>query len=400
MKKQQFFISPPFCGLLSMLMLAALWQGCKRETDAYIDPKAPAPAQVSGLKITSTPGGAFITYKIPEDPNLFYVKAEYEIQPGVFREAKSSYYTDTLALVGFGDTLSHEVKIYSVGRNNKESEPISLNVKPLTPPVRSIFETLALGSTFGGVFVSFKDSTQANIGITLMVEDSLGMGTWEPLGTYYTAELEGVFAARGLDTVERKFGAYIQDHWLNRSDTLIARLTPRFEELIPKDKFKALKLESDNWQPVAAKYNMENLWDGIELESENQFAPPTKPLPEWFSIDLGHEVIFSRMKLFQRIQYPYNGAWVKKFAIYGSNTLSDDWADWELLATFDYKTPSGLPWPQYTADDLAYARTGQDFAFPDGLPAVRYMRFKVLETYNMTGQFYFGEFTFWGKMVP
>jgi hypothetical protein len=401
MKTQKFYITPPFGGLLcSMLMLAVLWQGCTRETNAYIDSKAPAPEQVSDLQVASTPGGAIITYKIPKDPNLFYVKAEYEIQPGVFREAKSSYYTDTLTLVGFGDTLSHQVKIYSVGRNEKESEPLSMQVKPLIPPVKSVFKSLKLAATFGGAFVSFKDSTQANMAVTIMVADTTGAGTWETLDTYYTAEKEGSFSARGFDTIQRKFGVYIQDHWHNRSDTLIAYLRPRFEELIPKTGFKALHLNSDNWTSVSPKYKMENLWDGIELESENQFAPPTKPLPEWFSIDLGQKVIFSRMKLFQRIQYPYNGAWVKKFAIYGSNIGDDDWSNWQLLATFDYKTPSGLPWPQYTADDLAYARTGQDFSFPDGLPAVRYIRFEVLETYNMTGQFWFGEFTFWGQIVP
>jgi len=43
-----------------------------------------------------------------------------------------AYYTDTLALVGFGDTLSHDVKIYSVGKNEKESGPLSVNVKRLS----------------------------------------------------------------------------------------------------------------------------------------------------------------------------------------------------------------------------------------------------------------------------
>lgn len=401
MKNKQLFKSLHFSRLLwGIVILAALWQGCTKETNAYIDSKAPAPAQISDLKVAATPGGAIITYNIPKDPNIFYVKAEYEIQPGVFREAKSSYYTDTLALVGFGDTLSHEVKIYSVGRNQKESKPISVKVRPLDPPVRSAFETLKLEATFGGVYASFKDSTQANLAITIMVEDTTGKGTWQTLDTYYTAEKEGRFSTRGFDTTRRKFAVYIEDHWHNRSDTLIKYLTPRFEELIPKNTFTALHLASDNWEPVNPKYKMENLWDGIELESENQFAPWTKQLPEWFSIDLGRKVIFSRMKLFQRIQYPYNGAWVKKFAIYGSNTPNDDWSNWQLLATFDYKTPSGLPWPQYTADDLAYARTGQDFSFPDGLSAVRYLRFEVLDTYNETGQFFFGEFTFWGQIEP
>jgi len=403
MKKKQLYKSACVSRLLwGVVVLASVWQGCTRETNAYIDSSIPAPELVSDIKVASTPGGAIVTYSIPDDPNLFYVKAEYEIRPGVFREAKSSYYTDTLTLVGFGDTLSHEVKIYSVGRNQKESESISIKVKPLMPPIMSVFETFKLASTFGGVYVAFKDSTQANLAITIMVEDTLVSGTWDPLDTYYTAEKDGTFAVRGFDTVKRKFAVYMQDHWHNTSDTLIEYLTPRFEQQIPKNTFVAMHLNSDNWEPVSPKYNMENLWDGVELESENIFAPWTQPLPEWFSIDLGQNVIFSRMKLFQRISYPYNGFWVKKFAIWGSNDPDSQgsWTGWQLLATFDFKTPSGLPWPQYSADDLAYARTGQDFSFPDGIPAVRYIRFEVLETYNMTGQFAIGELSFWGQLVP
>ncbi len=53
----------------------------------------------------------FATYDLPKDPNLSYIKAVYEAQPGVFNETKSSYYTDTLALAGYGDT-GRKVKLY------------------------------------------------------------------------------------------------------------------------------------------------------------------------------------------------------------------------------------------------------------------------------------------------
>ncbi len=85
---------------------------CKKEGRVdHIDPNAPAPAQVSAVKSESVPGGAIVTYKIPGDPNLSYVKAVYEIQPGVFREGRSSFYTDTIKLDGFGDTSIYKVKI-------------------------------------------------------------------------------------------------------------------------------------------------------------------------------------------------------------------------------------------------------------------------------------------------
>src|SRR3546814_17589064 len=103
------------------------------------------------------------------DANLSHVKATYEIRPGVFREAKASSYLDTLHLVGFADTLTHKVNISSVGRNENESDPITLTVSPLTPPVKSVFETLYTDATFGGVFVKFKNDTKADMGIPLLI---------------------------------------------------------------------------------------------------------------------------------------------------------------------------------------------------------------------------------------
>ena len=78
------------------LLVALLGYSCSKEGRLdFVDSNAPAPAQISAVKVDATPGGGILTYTLPADPNLAYVKAVYEIQPGVFREAKSSRYTDT-----------------------------------------------------------------------------------------------------------------------------------------------------------------------------------------------------------------------------------------------------------------------------------------------------------------
>ncbi len=390
-----------FYSIAALIITASLYS-CKKMEDAYIDVNAPAPAQVSGLKTINTPGGAIITYKLPVDPNLSYVKAVYEIQPGVFKEAKSSYYTDTLSIEGFGDTLSHEVKIYSVGKNEKQSESLSLTVNPLTPPVKTVFETLTLESTFGGVSVSFKNITQANIAIYLMV-DTTGQGTWAPVTTYYTGALQGEFAARGFEPVERKFAVYIEDHWNNKSDTLFEVLTPMYEQLVPHSLFKAVHLPGDFWQSVTTSYPLEHAFDGIANVSENIFATIDNiSQPQWFTVDLGQKVIFSRMKLYQRTSYPYNAVWVKSFEIWGSNAPNPDgsWDSWQKLGAFEAVKPSGLPQSQYTAADMDYEKAGEDYNFPQPAPFVRYIRFKMTNSYAGTGRYQLGELTFWGQIVP
>src|SRR5688572_14230148 len=146
---------------LLALMALIVCNSCKREDRLdHLDSKAPAPAQVINPKYTGTPGGAWITYEAPRDPNLAYIKAVYEIAPGVLREAKSSYYTDTLKLEGYGDTSFHEVQLYSVGRNEKRSDPVVLQVKALTPPIYTAFGSLQLEPAFGGVKIRFQNPAE------------------------------------------------------------------------------------------------------------------------------------------------------------------------------------------------------------------------------------------------
>lgn len=394
MKILQYFIP--------ILLYAIFTVSCTKETNAYIDANAPAPAQVTDIKVEATAGGANITYKIPVDKNLLYVKAVYEIQPGIFREAKSIFYKDTLALVGFGDTLSHEVKLYSIGRNEKESGMIPISVKPLMPPVKSVMKTVTINATFGGVVVNFENIHQADLSIVILM-DTTGNKTWVPLTTYYTSQLAGQFAVHGLDSLERRFGVFVRDRWNNKSDTLIKYLKPIYEVLIPWQPFKAYRLPGDFWEGENAAHKLENAFDGIVNVSENIFFSKNKvTLPQWFTLDLNQKVVFSRMKLYQRTSYPFNAGFVKSFEIWGSNAPAADgsWDSWQLLGDFNSVKPSGLPGLQYTANDLVFAKAGEEFIFPQPIPAIRYFRFKLKDSLGGIGQFVIGELTFWGQIEP
>ena len=388
-----------FLYYLIVFVYTASWYSCNEEGNIYyFDSYTPAPEQVSDLQVVNTPGGAIITYKIPKDNKLSYVKAVYEIQPGVFREAKSSFYKDTLALVGFGDTLSHQVKIYSVGRNEKASTPLSVKVKPLIPPVKSVFETLTVEATFGGINIKFNNESRADLATFVMMMDTTGQHSWIPLTTYYNAVQNGDFSFRGLNPEERDFAVCIRDRWNNKSDTLIKTLIPLYEELVSKNNWKALHLTGDFWKELDKNAKIENLWND---KLGDIFATiDFQSLPQWFTIDLNQPVLLSRMKLFQRVSYPYSNNWVKAFEIWGTNNYDSDggWKNWELLGKFDSRIPSGSVWPNYTDDDMEYQKAGEDFTFPQPSPAVRYIRVKVMDTYGGTGQYTIGELTFWGQL--
>jgi len=389
---------------IAALLITFFWYGCAKEDRLdHIDADAPAPAQISNVKVEATPGGARLTYKLPTDPNLAYVKAVYEIQPGIFREAKSSIYVDTLNLVGFGDTQDHEVALYSVGKNEKASEALTVTVKPNTPPVREVFETIDLKATFGGVNISFKNDYKADLSLVVMV-DTTGKNTWAPATTYYTAALEGNFSARGYASVEKRFGVFVKDRWNNKSDTLIRLLTPIFETVIAKNSWKALVLPTDQTETASANFKLEYLWDNkwSVLSQQSYASANNSTLPQWFTIDLGEKVLMSR---FQEHQAPtshlYVGSAVKTFELWGSNNpdAGGGWEGWQLLGTFSSFKPSGLPLGQTNSEDANYGNVlGEDFEFEVPPPAVRYLRWKTLETYSSTGQVVIGEITLYGQV--
>ncbi|MES2456470.1 MAG: DUF5000 domain-containing lipoprotein [Bacteroidota bacterium] len=386
--------------LIAAIFAIVCAYGCKKEGRRdFIDENLPAPAQVTAIRVAPTAGGAVLTYKLPVDENLSYVKAVYEIQPGVFREAKSSRYTDTLKLVGFGDTLSHEVKIYSVGRNEKSSEAALINVTPNTPPVKTVFESSALTATFGGVNVVFANPGKADLAIVVM-RDTTGNNTWATIATFYTGAVSGNFASRGLESKSQKFAMYIRDRWNNKSDTLIQTLIPKFEIEIPKNTFKALVLPTDQTELASAGFVMSNLWDGI---SSIYASSNASSLPQWITFDLGKKVLLSRFKQFMDPgSHCYNGSGLKTFELWGSNNPDPNggWTQWVLLGTFNTLKPSGLPLGQSTAEDINYATVlGADYNFDGDPPPVRYLRLKSLETYSSPGQVVIKELSFWGQII-
>ncbi|RZM30406.1 MAG: DUF4959 domain-containing protein [Pedobacter sp.] len=375
--------------------------GCsKSERLDYLDENQPAPAQVSGVVVNATPGGAIINYRLPDDRNLSYVKAVYEIQPGVFRERRSSRYHDTLSLEGFGSVADQQVKLYSVGRNEKLSDPVLVTVKPLTPPVLSVFETADMTATFGGVKVTFDNISRANLAV-VVIADTSGKNTWAPITTFFTSIEKGNYAARGMSNVERKVGLFIKDRWGNVSDTLIKTMTPLPEQFIPKNNFKLVKLPTDTWQNTF-NYTIDKIWNGVTNNPEDVFiVSATYPVPQWFTIDLGLSATFSRMKVYQRARYPYIAPMIKTFEIYGSNNpdAGGGWGTWQLLGTFTSVKPSGLPFGQTNTEDVDYAViNGEDFDFDGTMAPVRYIRFKTLDTWAAGGGVQTSEISFWGQV--
>ena len=61
--------------ILSVLLLIA----CSEEERTFVKTDSVAPQPVSNVEVTNIPGGAILKYTLPDDEDLLWVKANYEL---------------------------------------------------------------------------------------------------------------------------------------------------------------------------------------------------------------------------------------------------------------------------------------------------------------------------------
>ena len=356
------------------------------------------PGAVTDIEIENIAGGAIIHYTLPDDNDLLYVLAEYEIRPGVKQQVKASLYNNSLEVQGFGDTREHPVILYTQDRSGNRSEPKSIQVKPTSSPVLDAFNALEYKSDFGGINLNFSNEAEADLSATILIKDSFG--EWTEYDKYYTALANGSYAVRGLPAEPTTFGVYISDRWENTSDTLIKETVPLFEEELDKGIFVLLPLPGD----APSRWSIPALWDD-NINSDNGFHS-SEELPKRFQFDLGEKSKLSRFRIWGiRKGREYSSGNIREFEIWGSDNPSPDgsYDGWTLMGEYEVVRPSGLSvGDELTAEDIAQAEAGFEFIVSPNAPPVKYIRFKILSSFasprnSEKAAVWFKEFTFWGQ---
>lgn len=391
-------------GLLTICSVVLALNACKEEKHAPAKSSDWKPDPVRNISVENLHGAARLTYSLTEHPELMYVVAEFNTH-GTMRNAKTSYYNNTLLLEGFGDTSPYEVNVYAVSRSEVYSDPVTITVNPQTPPAALAYESLTIREDFGGAWATFTNEAKADLGITIMHKDETD--NWVTDEVLYTEKESGGLAARGLEAKPTVFGIYVQDRWGNYSDTLIAELTPIFERVIPKP-FTAVVLPGDNtttYSNNTAGYGIHHLWDGEAAGALNTifYTAVNSGVPTWFTFDLGVTTRLSRFLYQQRsdvitVQWSHGNP--RYFEVWGRADMPNpdgSWDGWTKLMDVESVKPSGLPVGQNTDEDLELLYRGEEFTFPQDIPEVRYIRIKVNETWNKQTFIHIAELTFWGQ---
>lgn len=386
------------------LLLLLLVIGCKEEDN--IRPFGPdvdkgVPGVLSEIKVKNMPGGAVISYQLPQNSDIMYVKARYTVGQNRQMESRASVYGNELTVNGFGDMREHQVELCCVDRMEQEGVTVVATISPLKPSVISTYESLNVGATFGGIYVNFNNKDKSSLSIHVITTDSLNQD-YEAY-VHYTQAEDGFFYVRGFKAEERRFDVYVVDRWGNTSDTVRNVLLPYQETKLNKRLFYPYILPGD----IVC-----NAWGGnLAYAWNDDFTPPLfvhSPggdiYPAWFTFDIGVEAKLSRYKFYHLFmeEHAFQRGNLKKWEVWGRTDVppaDGSWDGWTKLMDCNSHKPSGLPLGQHSAEDWEYLKAGEDFEFPADAPSVRYIRFKVLETWGEMDFIHFTEFTFWGNVL-
>jgi hypothetical protein len=402
MKKYRF--------IMAVLVLCTFF-ACKQEIDKPGGTWSSGPIEVD--QITPINGGATITYKLPNDPNLLYVMAEYERNGKLFTE-KSSVHKNVLTIEGFNTLGKVPFRLYMVNKQEQRSEPLELEFEPLESLISIARNSLNMVPGFGGIVADWSNPKKTEFGVRLMVKDEKGGLVTKEM--YFSSSEKERRSFRGFDSKEITFAIAFEDKWGNISDTTLLKTTPFFETVVPKPyaDFRS-SIPYDNITNLSGR-NISSLWDNIvNTASHGWLTQSGGGSGISMTIDLKQVVKLSRIVIHgyhlnsvygqanitqfeawgvMKIDFakladrPY---WLDEYAVRNKNifgldginettqlparTFKDDWEylGWHAIPRYDRMVP---PDPQGA---LNLAANGTEYEIPLDAGPVRYIRIFVRE---------------------
>lgn len=393
---------------LSALLVSSVFYACDTDANQPIENNSNAPGKVTVTNIENLPGGALITYDLPDDPDLLYVVAHY-MEKGIQREFKASYYTNQLLVEGLSREEEYVVSLAAVNRSEKYSETVEVKIHPLTPPVMGVFYTLKGKATFGGITFTYENPSEAYVAIGVLTKNE--EGEFYEHDTYYSSQPAPSFSVRGFDPEEREFRAYVKDKWGNVSDTTSFSVLPIGETYLDKSLFREMKLLTDA-ESTAWGGQMRFIWDERAFgDNEGDWGLHTGNAatgsPMHVTFDLGVEATLSRFKLWCIMddKHMYNDCTPRKYEVWGRTTTvaatdnGEFYPHWFKMGEIENIKPSGLPAGTLTDDDRTACRAGDEYVFEYNEFTTRYIRIRCLNNWIGNTNMCFSEVSFWATDI-
>ncbi|MES2240296.1 MAG: DUF4959 domain-containing protein [Bacteroidota bacterium] len=385
------------------VVIASIVISCDQNNLEPLENNSEAPGQVKNVTVENLPGSAKITYTLPSDQDLLYVRAEYTLASGKKMEVKSSYYNNSLEVEGFADAKEYEIQLYSVNRSATESKPVVVKIHPLESSIWDVYRSLDIKAAFGGIRVKAANPNRQDISILVMEKNNLGDWVVDTKSIYTSTNLISK-TLRGYTVAEHNYAITVRDRWLNTTDTLFTAITPILELSIPKSGYKHFPLPGDTKTHATAV--PAGMWDGELQNWPKVFLTDGSVVGQHVvTIDTGILAKMSRIVIWDYPEYYLGRSYyyigdLKEFEVYGSASPNPDGSldgTWVKLGTYNAVKPSGLPYGQQSDEDYQTAFAGLSWEFDVSAPKVRYLRIKSLKNWAGIGTMAIGEIQVYGN---
>ncbi|HYW96197.1 MAG TPA: DUF4959 domain-containing protein [Bacteroidales bacterium] len=369
------------------------------------------PGSVSSIETTPTHGGVILSYKLPDDDDLSYVKAVYTNSLGKEVSRTASYYANSIELEGFNDTLTHTARLYCVDRNDNISEGVEINFTPLVSHIYLVKESISLAPDLGGVKVTWDNIAAKQVFVYLYYEND---GKEEERILSSDKEKEA-FTVRGLDSLLYNFSVIVEDFEGNKTDKVSrGSLKPLYEEVIDKSTWTVLQsmsVDGDKWEGTLVSF-FDDVIDTKDSPDDNSYFIINRDdnggmlnFPMDIVIDMNKSIVLNRFIIWQRAYwysdaenqgvstdyYYYQNENIRSFNVWASN----DKSEWTLLGNFDIGDPrdedGNIP-----PSAIQEAISGHEFSLENTSDPFRYLKVSVTSNFGSETNTYASEITLYG----
>ena len=366
-----------------------------------------APGKLIVETITPTNGGGIISYTLPDDSDILFVRAEYTNTLGedVFRV--SSVHNNEVEISGLNQTTPIEVNLFVVDNNDNKSEPTTAEFVPLESFIYLVQESIEFSADLGGVRVSWENIESKTVYVYVHIQN----GEDEEIRILSSnSPLENRFI-RGLEATELTFLTKVADFDGNVTDLEEKGVySPLFEEVIDKSTWSLVSNQSINGN--AWEGSTVNFWDDIvdttQTDSDNSYFiiwrdqnGGTLNWPLDIVVNLNKNVKINRLKVWQRAfwyngpspttAYYYQEENMKSFDLFASNNGQE----WTLLGQYDIGNPMDAD-GNIPSDAMESAANVHDFELDGVSESFNYLKISITSNYGSDTYCHGSEITLYG----
>ena len=365
-----------------------------------------APGSITIENIIPTNGGGIISYLLPSDSDILFVRAEYTNSLGDDVYRVSSSHNNSVEIDGLNQDTPINVRLYVVDESQNISDPTEVEFTPLPSFIYLVQESISISPELGGVRIEWENIAEKTVYVHLHIVN----GDDEEIRILSSdKEFENI-SVRGLESVETTFLTKVEDFDGNITDLEEkATISPLFEEMIDKSTWTLvdnLSVNGNAWEGSTV-----NFWDDVvdtaATNSDNSYfiiwRDQNGGVLNWpldIVINLNKNVQVHRFKVWQRafwyngptgIPYYYQEENMRSFDLFASNNAQD----WTLLGQFDIGDPSDQD-GNISQDFIDAAAEGHDFDLEGVSDAFRYLKFSITSNFGSDTYVHGSEITLWG----